>query len=809
MKLNTNILDQEFKSLNFQKQHINLQIDRLFIDSRKRNIHANDLFICLPGEKHHGRNFIPQLIQKGIQFFLGKQLHDLASKYPHIYFWETENEIQALQKLAHLIREQFDGEVIGITGSNAKTIIKEWLGYSLQDEFKICKSPASYNSQIGVPLSVAKLEAEHDLAIFEAGISEPGNMLPLQAIIKPTIGIFTNIGSAHQENFHSTKEKIREKIILFKDVKKLIYCLDHEDIAHEVRLSSIPSITWSLHSQSADFCFSWNEETSCLLLKNEAYPTPLQDSYSIENLCHLIVTLKILNLSTKAIKNKVKAIQWPFMRLELLQGKNDNKILKDVYTNDIEGIEAALEYQKSLQHKGPKTLILSEPSNKSEQYLLQLKQLLSTSGLDQIILIGNQFEQIILPHLQLYQFNTAYDLIQSGRLMELKEELILLKGSQNSSISDLLPFLLARRHGTIFEINLEAIAQNFRTIKSTLNQKTKIMCLVKASAYGTSAYEIANTLSNEGADYLTVAYPEEGVELRKKGINQPIMVLNFSPSLKDLIVPFQLEPEIYELEQLQALLPLVRHFTDEFPGIHIKIETGMNRLGFKASELREVCELILKYQIPVRSVFTHLSSADQLEAGDFTRGQIAKFENAYTLISQSINQSPLRHILNTSGIMHYPEHQMDMVRLGIGIFGFGRLKDEVKLSPVGRVKTFISQIKTVEAGEAVGYGRTFVADKQIKIAILGMGYADGLSRLLGNGKGGFFIKGVFCPTVGAICMDMCMVDVSELRNINKGQEAIWFENQDEVESIAKAAQTIPYEIFTSIGPRVERVFYKE
>jgi len=807
----------------------------LLTDSRFLSQPENTVFVAIKGVRHDGHNFVSQLIDRGVKDFIVNKdwLSQNPEMKPKATFQTAENTVKALQTLAKKHREGFSLPVIGITGSNGKTIVKEWLSLILQNHFSLVKSPRSYNSQIGVPLSICQINKNHDLGIFEAGISLPAEMQNLQSIIQPSIGIFTNIGSAHNEGFRSLKQKITEKLRLFRHAQKLIYCQDYEPLHEEIRIflksvnPEIELISWSIKGKGSipievnirnnfsEIAIYWNGEEYHMRV-------PFTDDASIENAIHCFFgAFEILrsNLEeteiTAAIQKGFDMLKPVAMRLELKEGINNCYLIDDSYNNDFGGLSMALNFMKQHHANRKKTIILSDVLQtglKDADLYAKIKALLEGSGIDRVIGIGPKITKHAGLFSEIECFDSVKHFIDNLKKTPFRNELILIKGAREFSFEKIVNQLISKVHGTVFEINLDAITHNLNFYKSRLKPETKIMAMVKASAYGSGSTEIASLLQYHLVDYLAVAYTDEGVELRENGIDLPIMVLNPHPDTFGKLIEHHLEPEIYSSNNLREFqLFLEDSETSEQPiKIHLKIDTGMNRLGFKESDLEEVIRLIKNdKKIEIASIFSHLAAADSKQHKSFSKQQIETFIKLSDYLIGELDYKPLRHILNSAGIIAHTEDAFDMVRLGIGLYGIEATdKLQNDLMSVGALKTKVSQIKLVKKGETVGYGRVGRPEKDIRVATIAIGYADGFDRRLSDGKGYVWINGTLCPTIGNVCMDMTMIDVSEA-DCNEGDTVEIFGSHYSIFEMAEALQTIPYEILTNIGHRVKRVFFKE
>jgi alanine racemase len=799
----------------------------LLTDSRKITSVEHCLFFALVSKRNDGHKYIPELYQKGIRSFVISILPDDISVYPDASFILVKDTLKALQLISASHRKQFEIPVIGITGSNGKTIVKEWLDQLMCEDIRIVKNPKSYNSQIGVPLSVWQMKAEHELAIFEAGISEPDEMDKLQAIILPTIGIFTNIGHAHDENFIHNAQKIAEKLKLFTKVKILIYCVDYLEIKELIlkseMLRSIPSFSWSRKTK-ADLSIQHIEKNSkktiiSAIYKNEEIniEIPFTDEASIENAIHCWAVLLYLKYSNELISQRMRLLHPIAMRLELKEGINNCSIINDSYSSDINSLGIAIDFLNQQKQHKKKTIILSDilQSGREDKDLYrEIAELLEKKDVSRMIGIGSAIsKQADKFKIEKEFYPTTDEFLRNFLFSDFKNETILLKGARIFEFEKISQALQQKAHETVLEINLNAIVHNLNYYRSKIKPETKLMAMVKAFSYGSGSFEIANTLQFHHVDYLAVAYADEGVELRKAGITLPIMVMNPDEQSFDTILRFNLEPEIYSLRVYSLLEEIIeQHISNkqQMVNIHIKLDTGMHRLGFCKNDLPELIARINKNsQIRIQSVFSHLAAAENNIYDNFTIQQIELFTEMSKILTEGIGYSVIRHILNSAGIVRFPNAQFEMARLGIGLYGIASAGIEQKeLQNVGELKTIISQIKQIPENDTVGYGRNWRATHNMNIAIIPIGYADGLNRKLGNGKGKVLINNKFAPIIGNICMDMCMIDISAI-SAKENDEVIIFGEDYPITNIAEELETIPYEILTGISARVKRVYFQE
>lgn len=788
------------------------KISYLITDSRKTMVAEEAVFFALAGKRHDGHQYIQTLYDLGIRQFIVEKPVD-AARLPLANLLMVASTLDALQLIAASHRSTFSIPVVGVTGSNGKTIIKEWLYQLLESDRSIVKNPGSYNSQIGVPLSVWAMAPHHQLGIFEAGISTRGEMERLEKIIQPTIGIFSNIGTAHNEGFENVTEKIEEKLKLFHQVTTLIYCAEHTEIAQRIQQQKIPSLSWGFNP-SADIKLAKSSSGYSVQYKGNSFTItlPFDDKASVENCFHCISLLLYFGYGAPVIQQKVNLLRAIPMRLELKQGIGRCQLIDDTYNSDLAGLKISLDFLNG-QQKKKKTVILSDilQSGLTESELIdQISLLLKRYPLYQFIGIGpvlsarkNQLELTAKNHF----FSSTEAFLRELAITQFEDELILIKGARAFQFEKIVSRLQRKIHGTVMEIDLNKMVNNLNYFKSQLHSGVKLMAMVKAFAYGSGSEEVANLLQFHQVDYLGVAYTDEGVDLRKNNISLPIMVMNPAEENFHSLLAFSLEPAIYNLKMLTAFC----YFTEGKPAtIHIEVDTGMHRLGFDESDLPTIISLLrANPQLKIASVFSHLAGADESTHDGFSKEQFEKFTRFYESLSHALNIRPLRHILNSPGILRFPGFQLDMVRLGIGLYGVNPTEEAFnQLVPVATLKTIISQIKTIKAGETIGYGRKGKAATEMKLATIAIGYADGFSRSFSQGKGLVLVRGKKVPVVGNVCMDMTMIDVTGT-DAHEGDEVILFGPDLPLPEVAQRIQTIPYEILTNTSERVKRVFFAE
>lgn len=798
-------------------------VDHISIDSRSLQNGSETLFIALSGANNDAHLYISELIEKGVQNFVVQYIPENVKGKAN--FLVVENTLNALQELAGYYRDLFHFPIIGLTGSNGKTIVKEWLNFLLSPDYNIIRSPKSYNSQVGVPLSVIAINEKHNLGIFEAGISTVNEMTNLEKIIKPNIGVLTSIGSAHDEGFENLEQKIKEKLLLFKKSLVIIYqknelvnkCLS--DFKAEFPLENRTLFSWSFTDATADIFIlkkeTKNDSTEIKYqYKDEIFnlEIPFSDSASIENAISCLLVLLEFKYDSDVIQNRVKMLYPVEMRLEVKNGIHNCSLIDDSYSSDFQSLKIALDFLESQKTNASKTVILSDifqSGFSNEELYSKVAQLISDNKINRVIGIGPTISSFAAKFANSTMFQNTADFIKEIEKFDFNNETILIKGARTFQFEEIVSLLEEKTHETVLEINLDAINHNLNYYKSKLANDVKIMVMVKAFGYGNGGLEIAKLLEHNKVNYLGVAFADEGIALKSGGIKLPIMVLNPESTSFPSIIQYKLEPEIYSIKGLNAFLKIAREKNLKDYPIHIKMDTGMHRLGFENNTIDElIATLKGNSTVRVQSILSHLATSDDPKHFDFVRQQIALFEKLSSKLMSELNINPIRHILNTSGISNFPDAQFNMVRLGIGLYGVSNDPSEQKyLENVGTLKSIISQVRTIPAGDSVGYGRRFMADKETKIATIPIGYADGISRLWGNEVGYVMIKNQKAKIVGSVCMDMLMVNVSHI-DCKEGDSVIIFGESPTVIEMAEALKTIPYEIMTSISQRVKRVFFR-
>lgn len=791
------------------------EVKEIYFDSRTIFQPQQGIFFAL---NDLSLRYLSEVYKKGIRYFVVEKLENLEEDAVYIV---VDSATKALQAWAKHHRNSYDLPVVGITGSNGKTIVKEWLHQLLWEDISIVRSPKSYNSQIGVPLSVLQIQENHDLGIFEAGISQKGEMMILEEIIQPKIGVLTHIGAAHLENFNSKDELIQEKLQLFAHCEKIVLNSGKENIINCLPKEFKGEILYFGEKQSDIVQLVCTEEIpngKAIEIRwnsqNYRFQIPFHDQASVENILTVLTTVAALELNLEKYLLATQNLLPIEMRLEIKEAVRDSILINDTFNSDLHSVKVALDVlaQQPLQRK---SLILTDvlQSNRNLDELYQkVSDLVNQYPINDLVLIGNQ----ITNYKNLFKadartFSTTDEFMKTLSVQNVHNEAILLKGARPFQLEKISAFLEKKSHDTVLEINLQALVENVKFFKNKLKPETKMMAMIKANSYGTGSFEIAQTLEHQKIDYLGAAFADEGVELRKAGITTPIMVMNPEQSSYSSIIDFKLEPEIYSLRVLKLFAQTLKEksITEPYP-IHIKIDSGMNRLGFRPEKTEELIEELKKEKsVKVQSIFTHLATADMPEEKEYVYHQFKLFDEAYEKISTQLNIKPIKHAINSPGIIHYPEHQYDMVRLGIGMYGISDdEKVQKQLKNVVTFKTVISRISEIQPGETVSYGRRFKASEKTKIATLPVGYADGIRRSLGYGTGCVSIHGKLAPIVGTVCMDMLMVDVTHVP-CEEGDPVIIFGENPSLMDLADKMGTIPYEVLTSISSRVKRVYYRE
>ncbi|MEN8156221.1 MAG: bifunctional UDP-N-acetylmuramoyl-tripeptide:D-alanyl-D-alanine ligase/alanine racemase [Bacteroidota bacterium] len=796
------------------------RITTLAFDSRKVSPTPDTLFVALPGEQHDGHRYIEELYKLGIRAFLVSRLPGLSG-YPDAGFCLVDDTTGGLQQLASAWRGVFTGEVAAITGSNGKTIVKEWIYQIMNGHFALHRSPKSYNSQIGVPLSVWMIQEHHDLAVIEAGISKPGEMERLEGVIAPHIGLFTNLGSAHQENFVSLQEKLEEKLKLFRGCRKIIFRSGSDPEGLQLRefikkrASEAETVDWSLEGDAPyQYRIEAGEEVGTGILAETpagscSFRLPFGDDASIENALHAFTFSLEMGLPVEVAVERIEMLEPVSMRMEILRGINGSVLINDAYNSDIRGLSAALDLLNQQERNRERVLILSDllqSGLKDQELYSEIARLTHQKGITRFVGIGPAMMQHrdLFPPASRFFADTGEFLKQLDRTL-CRDSSVLIKGSRKFGFERITAELQLKTHQTLLEIDLNAMAGNLNHYRSLIGEGVKTMVMVKALSYGSGNVEVASLLQYHQVDYLAVAFIDEGIDLRKAGIHLPIMVMNPDPSGYGQMIDFNLEPELFSFKGVESLYSILRYREIERYPVHIKLDTGMHRLGFQEEDLDRLIPLLMRKAFRVTTVFSHLAASDEPAHDSFTLQQIGRFEKAAGRLSESLEISVGRHLLNSAGIERFPQAQFQMVRLGIGLHGVGGGKG---LVPSSTYKTSISQVRGVEKGETIGYSRSGKAASDMLVATIPVGYADGMDRRLGNGAGSVWINGVAVPTIGNICMDMTMIDVTGMK-VAEGDGVELFGKNLAVKEVARWAGTIPYEILTSIPERVKRVYLQE
>ena len=803
----------------------------LLTDSRSLSFPEETLFFALQSERNDGHNYIEDLHRRGVRNFVVGNSYPIPTdeEWADTNFLAVPSTLAALQRLAERHRDEFDIPIVGITGSNGKTVVKEWLYQLLMPSMHVTRSPRSYNSQIGVPLSVWKLHERSAVGIFEAGISQMGEMQRLADIIQPTIGVFTTLGQAHQENFHTLEEKCREKFLLFSDCEVLVYPQDNDIVFRELRRSEFKGkkLGWSLTDSSAAFFIDNVEQkdtcTRIHYLYNEE-ESPIEGEFTIpfiseafveDSIAAAVVALH-LGITPAQLEERMLTLEPVAMRLEVKDGQRGCTLINDSYNSDLASLDIALDFmQRRPDHKGRKrTLILSDiyqsGVNDTELYK-EVSELVVNRGVEKFIGIGKALKECadVIKIEDKSFFKTTEEFISSSVFSSLHDEVILIKGARSFGFDRITDLLVEKVHETTLEVNLNALVDNLNHYRSFMKPETKLVCMIKADGYGAGAVEIAKTLQDHRVDYLAVAVADEGVELRRAGITANIMIMNPEMTAFKTMFDYELEPEVYSFRLLDALRHAARKEGITGYPIHIKLDTGMHRLGFHPiDDMPKLIEYLNNQNALIpRSVFSHFVGSDGDNFDEFSDYQFDLYEKGSKALQDAFEHKILRHICNTAAIEHFPERQMDMCRLGLGLYGINPRNNEV-LSNVSTLKTTILQIRKVPAGESIGYSRRTILDKDSVIAAIPIGYADGLNRHLGNRHCYCLVNGKKAEYVGNICMDVCMIDVTDIP-CQEGDSVEIFGDNLPVTVLSDTLDTIPYEVLTGISNRVKRVYFQD
>ncbi len=798
-----------------------MEIRHLAMDTRKLNQPAETLFFALSGSMHNGHDFLNEALDKGVKNIVVEKNSGLISGHVNVFL--VTNSLKSLQKLAAYHKSRFSELcTIGITGSNGKTTIKEWL-YQLIQEKQVVKSPKSYNSQTGVPLSLWQIKEGDQIGIFEAGISTINEMSSLEEMIKPDIGLFTTLGDAHAEGFHSLAEKLDEKLILFKDSQIIIH--EEDDLIVSMAIKEMyPNkkiLSWGKDENASLFkvleIHKSNYQSRITIFYNglsHSFTIPFSDTASIENTLHCTAVLLVLGYAIHDITERLHKLQNIPMRLEMKNGIQNSILINDTYNADLQSFKIALEFLTQQAGAKEKVVIISDflqTGLKEDELNHQLAQHIHDHNISHIIGVGQNvahLEKFLDPFILFNAVKSTQELITKLAEYRFENKAILVKGARAFQLEKVIQALSDKAHTATLETDLQAIEQNLKVFSQHLNVNTQIIAVIKASAYGSGSEELARFLEFKKVAYLAVAFIDEGVQLRKAGVLLPIIILNPDRNGVTDMIKHRLEPEVYSLEQLEEIIALTGTEPHKFI-IHIKLDTGMHRLGFMDEDFNMLCELLGQYknQIEVKSIFSHLSSSEDSDDDEYTHLQALSLNRYYDNIVKVLGYKPLKHILNSSGIIRFPEYHFDLVRLGLGLYGIDSTEElGPKLEKVHTLKATVVQIKNIRATDFVGYNRKGRPKSDGKIAVINIGYADGLMRMAGNGKYSVRIHGIDYPIIGNVCMDLTIIDVGNSMAIKTGDEVIIFGKNKPIEILAKVCQTIPYEVLSRISPRVKRLY---
>lgn len=804
------------------------KISFLLTDSRSLCFPEETLFFALRSDRNNGHHYIPELYRRGVRNFVVESVpKDFSTLYSHANFLQVSNTLTALQRLTTCHRKEFNIPIVGITGSNGKTMVKEWLSQLLSFDMNVTRSPKSYNSQIGVPLSVWLLNENSQIGLIEAGISKVGEMQALHDIIQPTIGVLTSLGAAHQENFSSLKEKCNEKLLLFKSTQALVYQLDDNVAAKCIQESHYDGklLAWSENDTTAAFFVNRiekNDTTSTVIYTwqnkiHGSFTLPFIDEASVSNCITCAVLALYLDILPEVLEQRMATLEPVAMRLEVKEGQHGCTLINDSYNSDINSLDIALDFmnRRPDQKRRERTLILSDiyQSGETEQQLYaDVATLIKKRGVKKFIGIGTALgrQQHSFEGLETkFFFDNISDFIGSKVFKSLHDEVILLKGARSFGFDKLTELLVKKVHETVLEVNLNAVVDNLNWYRSFLKPETKLICMIKADAYGAGAVEIAKTLEDHRVDYLAVAVADEGAILRRNGITSNIMIMNPEMSSFKTLFDYELEPEVYSFRLLDALIKAAEKEGITGYPVHIKLDTGMHRLGFNPRN--DIDKLIEKlhhqHALIPRSVFSHFVGSDSNDFDSFSAEQFTLFDEGSKKLQRAFEHHILRHIDNSAGIEHFPERQMDMCRLGLGLYGINPRTNAI-INNVSTLKTTILQLRNVPAGETVGYSRRGAIDKDSVIAAIPIGYADGLNRKLGNHNCYCLVNGKRAYYIGNICMDVALIDVTGI-DCEEGDSVEIFGDNLPVTVLSDALETIPYEVLTVISNRVKRVYFQD
>ncbi len=795
----------------------NLKITKVQTDSRTSFDEISAIFLAIKGIRSNGHDYIADMYERGCRNFW-VQSGETYPVYSDANYIVSVSVLDAFQKLMSQYRQAyFSNPLLAVTGSNGKTIIKEWLYFLMKQTTSVVRSPRSFNSQIGVPLSLMLLDKRFSYAVIEAGISEVGEMAKLQQMILPTVGIFSNIGDAHQQHFTSMEQKVAEKMQLFQSVETLIYCSDYEFVDEEAKqLSSTKLVAWGFkaNAQNAVSFVSKNGVTTITAQWNKktfSFEIPFEDNASIENAVHCFYALKVLNVEVDlALFKELPSVA---MRLEQISGRNNCVLVNDSYNSDFQSVKIALQYLYQQHKNASKTLILSDVKQTGmnfDELYSNIADMVREYSINRVIGVGRDISKYLKKYLPTGHYYKSTDaLLPKFHEFAFQNETILFKAAREFQFERLVSQLESQAHQTVLEVNLNAIVHNLNYFRSCLNPKTKMVAMVKASCYGNGSYEIANILQHNNVDYLAVAFIDEGVELRNSGITLPIIVMNPEYGMLDKLFDYDLEPNIHNFAVLEEFKQLCSMFPNKMFPIHLKMDTGMARYGFQPHQLEDLIkELQTIPNCKVTSIFSHLVGSDDSQFDAFTLEQLNLFEKMSSQIMQAFPYYIMRHILNSAGIERFREYQYDMVRLGIGLYGIS-FENPRNCQHISTLKTFVSGIREMKKDTSVGYSRKGMLKRDSKIAVIPIGYADGFNRKLSNGVGTVLIHGKEVPVVGNICMDAAMIDITDVPDVQLGDEVILFGKDLPITKMAEKIGTIPYEVMTSIDRRVKRIYVFE
>lgn len=801
-------------------RHDTDEVSYLLTDSRSLTYPEATLFFAIKTKNNDGHRYVSRLHSLGVRNFVVERTEGLPDDANYL---KVESVMAALQRLAHYHRSRFSIPVIAVTGSCGKTTVKEWLYQLLSPDCNVVRSPRSYNSQIGVPLSLWDIDDHTDLAIIEAGISRPGEMAALQRMIEPTIGVFTALTDEHGENFESLEAKAAEKAVLFSGCQFVAYCADNAQIANAMSSCKAEKMLWAevaddaavkivsseVHRRGTHLRYSYGGQTCSLNV-------PLIGVGAVANVMLCVSVMLRLGIDAATIAQRVAALSPVKTRTNVIEGINGCMVIADSYPSDYNSLLPALDFmmrRATAAHRY--TAIISDAAHESfgtEMVYANIAELLRQKGVRRMIGIGREISR----YASLFDGDKAFfasvaDFMAAMTPSDFEAETILVKGSPQHDMKPIIDMLEAKQHESVMEVNLDALSNNYNFFRSLLRPTTKMVCMLKAYGYGAGSYEIAKTLQDSGVEYIAVAVHDEGAELRKAGITAKIMVLNPRVENYKALFAYNLEPNVYCIDECRMIIREAQKYGIKDYPVHIKLDTGMHRMGFIKEQLPELLQLLTSQDaIRPASVFSHLAVADEPDKDDYTQQQFSYFDECYDMIQAAYSHKIIRHILNTTGIVRFPEHQYEMVRLGIGLYGISTTDDgsESALMPVSSLRSVIISIKDWDAGITIGYGRRGVLHRKSRIATIPVGYADGIDRHFGNGNIAMWVNGTLCPTVGNICMDMCMIDVTDAE-CSVGDSVEIFGEHIAVERLAEVRGTIPYEILTSISTRVKRVYYRE